>query len=73
MFCHNNKAFLSACQKDAAAAALKKAALDPALGSSSTLKVAAPVGYGTLVLRICIYYYRIRDPKNVHTDPDLKG
>ena len=31
MFCHNNKAFLFACQKDAAGAALKKAA--PALGS----------------------------------------
>ena len=32
MFCHNNKAFLFACQKDAAGVALTKA--DPALGSS---------------------------------------
>ena len=53
MFCHNNKAFLFACQKDAAGAALKKAALALAnkkIGSSSTLKVAAQCGSGSATL-----------------------
>ena len=45
MFCHNNKAFLFACHKDAAGAALKRRLSAPAntkIGSGSTLKVAAP-------------------------------
>ena len=54
MFCNNNnKAFLFACQKDAAGAALKKAALALAnkkIGSSSTLKVAAQCGSGSATL-----------------------
>ena len=55
MFCHNNKAFLFSCQKDAAGAALKKAG--PALGSGqkkigygSTLKLSAPGGNGSATL-----------------------
>ena len=55
MFCHNNKAFLFACKKDAVGAALKKVA--PALGSGqqkigsgSTLKVAATGGSGSATL-----------------------
>ena len=40
MFCNNTRLTFFACQKDAAGAALKKAAT--ALGSGSTLKVAAP-------------------------------
>ena len=45
MFCHNNKAFFFFLPKDAAGAALKKAALGSGqqnIGSDSTLKVAAP-------------------------------
>ena len=56
MFCHNTRLSFFACQKDAAGAALKKAASalgsgqQKKIGSGSTLKVAAPGGSGSAIL-----------------------